>query len=62
MKIPDLITFDVMDVVTIADAEDKYVIVIEFFTNMHERLYLVKLPILNHTLESGLRYYKNIIN
>jgi len=62
MRIPDLITFDVMDVVIIADVEEKYVIVVEFFTNIHDRLYLVKLPTLHHKLEKRLVHYKNIIN
>jgi hypothetical protein len=58
----NFISFGVIDVASIADAEAKYVIVIEFYTNIHDRMYLVKLPILHHTLERGLRYYKNIIN
>ena len=58
----DLITIEVIDVISIVDAEEKFVLVVEFFTNIYYRFYLVKLPILDYRMEKRLKHYKNIIN
>ena len=62
MGIKEIITFEVMDLSTNLEVDDRYAIVVELFATTYDRVYLVKLPVLDYRLEKRLKHYKNIIN